>query len=236
MAGIPIGLDFGAIMPIGAAQDADLELLADTLPDFEAVVIAACLATTRRRGILLMAVGRPQVSIRLGTTGRSDVEKDFAAIGDSGEAQAKRYQASLGTRVCEAERRAGKASQGRRAPGRCSADVQRGDQHGQPDHRRQLCASPTAAPPSVGRRDHHTAGRRPKRRRASGCWRPVDPLYAAQMRYDQALPKRIAAARALTTDQLAVVQTGLKKELDDTTALYGKHGTPSATRASRRWN
>jgi uncharacterized protein (TIGR02594 family) len=38
--------------------------------------------------------GRPQVSIRLGTSGRADVEKDFAAIGDAGDAQAKRYAAS----------------------------------------------------------------------------------------------------------------------------------------------
>jgi hypothetical protein len=40
MAGVPIGLDFGAIMLIGAAQDADLELLAEVLPEFEAIVIA----------------------------------------------------------------------------------------------------------------------------------------------------------------------------------------------------
>jgi hypothetical protein len=49
-------------------------------------------------------MGRPQVSIRLGTTGRSDVERDFAAIGDSGEAQAKRYQASWERASAEAER------------------------------------------------------------------------------------------------------------------------------------
>jgi hypothetical protein len=40
MAGIPIGLDFAAIMLVAAAQDADLELLAEILPDFEAIVIA----------------------------------------------------------------------------------------------------------------------------------------------------------------------------------------------------
>jgi hypothetical protein len=39
--GGPIGLDFGAIMLIGAAQGADLELLSEVLPDFEAVVIAS---------------------------------------------------------------------------------------------------------------------------------------------------------------------------------------------------
>lgn len=35
MAGAAVGLDFGAIMAIGAGQDVDLELLADTLPAFE---------------------------------------------------------------------------------------------------------------------------------------------------------------------------------------------------------
>jgi hypothetical protein len=40
MAGIPIGLDFGAIMLTGAALEADLELLAEVLPEFEAAVMA----------------------------------------------------------------------------------------------------------------------------------------------------------------------------------------------------
>jgi hypothetical protein len=40
MAGVPIGLDFGAIMLVAAAQDVDLELLSETLPDFESIVIA----------------------------------------------------------------------------------------------------------------------------------------------------------------------------------------------------
>jgi hypothetical protein len=122
MAGVPIGLDFGAIMLIGAAQDADLELLAEVLPDFEAIVIAAWRRRPDddfRRGIHLMA--DVQVSIRLGTTGRGDVERDFAAIGDSGEAQAKRYPGRLGTRVCRSRTRAGQAGQGRRAPAAVSA-------------------------------------------------------------------------------------------------------------------
>ena len=41
MAGIPIGLDFTAIVLAGAASGADLELLAEVLPDFEVIVIAA---------------------------------------------------------------------------------------------------------------------------------------------------------------------------------------------------
>jgi hypothetical protein len=39
MAGVPMGLDFGAVMAIGAAQDVDLELLADTLPEYETAIL-----------------------------------------------------------------------------------------------------------------------------------------------------------------------------------------------------
>jgi hypothetical protein len=39
MAGVATGLDFGAIMAIAHAQDADLALLADTLPDFEIALL-----------------------------------------------------------------------------------------------------------------------------------------------------------------------------------------------------
>jgi hypothetical protein len=41
MTGLPIGLDFAAIMLTGAAQAADLELLSEVLPDFEGIVIAS---------------------------------------------------------------------------------------------------------------------------------------------------------------------------------------------------
>jgi hypothetical protein len=41
MAGVPIGLDFAPIMLLGAGQGADLELLSEVLPDFEAVVLAS---------------------------------------------------------------------------------------------------------------------------------------------------------------------------------------------------
>lgn len=40
MAGIPVGLDFGAVMAVAVAQEADLELLSDTLPEFEAALLA----------------------------------------------------------------------------------------------------------------------------------------------------------------------------------------------------
>lgn len=38
--GGPFGLDFGAVLMMGAAMGADLELLADVLPDVEAARIA----------------------------------------------------------------------------------------------------------------------------------------------------------------------------------------------------
>lgn len=40
MAGTPVGLDFGAIMTVGAALGADLSLLAEILPDVELTIIA----------------------------------------------------------------------------------------------------------------------------------------------------------------------------------------------------
>lgn len=39
MAGQPFALDFGAIMTMGAALGADLEMLADVLGDVEAAII-----------------------------------------------------------------------------------------------------------------------------------------------------------------------------------------------------
>lgn len=41
MAGVPIGLDFTAVILMASAQDADLELLTDVLPEFEAILIAS---------------------------------------------------------------------------------------------------------------------------------------------------------------------------------------------------
>jgi hypothetical protein len=43
MAGVPVALDFAAVMAVGAAQDADLELLSDILPDYETVLLASTL-------------------------------------------------------------------------------------------------------------------------------------------------------------------------------------------------
>lgn len=40
-AGVALGLDFAAVMAIGEALEADLELLAETLPDFEFAVVTA---------------------------------------------------------------------------------------------------------------------------------------------------------------------------------------------------
>lgn len=41
MAGVPVGLDFGAIMTVAAALDVDVELLAEVLPDVETTILVA---------------------------------------------------------------------------------------------------------------------------------------------------------------------------------------------------
>lgn len=41
MAGIALGLDFGAVLALGQAQGADVELLAEVLPEIEPLVLAA---------------------------------------------------------------------------------------------------------------------------------------------------------------------------------------------------
>jgi hypothetical protein len=40
MDGKPFALDYAAVMAIGAALGADMEMLADVLPDAEAVIVA----------------------------------------------------------------------------------------------------------------------------------------------------------------------------------------------------
>jgi hypothetical protein len=138
-----------------------------------------------------MAVARPQVSIRLGTTGRSDVEKDFAAIGDSGEAQAKRYQAAWERASAERRSRAGQASQGRCAPGIDQRDP--GPAPDQPGHRRQHHRQRHWRRQGVSGRVHRSWT--PAEASAKRLLAAVDPLYAAQMRYDQALAEANALQR-----------------------------------------
>jgi len=41
MAGVPVGLDFGAVLAIAAAQGTDLDLLSDVLPDVEISIVSA---------------------------------------------------------------------------------------------------------------------------------------------------------------------------------------------------
>ena len=41
MNGVAVGLDFGAVMTMGAAREADLEMLADVLPFVESRILAA---------------------------------------------------------------------------------------------------------------------------------------------------------------------------------------------------
>jgi hypothetical protein len=41
MGAAAIGLDFSAVLMMGAAQQADLELLSEVLPEYESIVIVA---------------------------------------------------------------------------------------------------------------------------------------------------------------------------------------------------
>ena len=49
-AAVPIGLDFGAVMAFAAAQGANLDLVADALPDVERAVIAALAEAMTQEG------------------------------------------------------------------------------------------------------------------------------------------------------------------------------------------
>lgn len=41
MSGVPVGLDFGAIMAVAGPMGADLEMLSEALPDLESAILSA---------------------------------------------------------------------------------------------------------------------------------------------------------------------------------------------------
>jgi uncharacterized protein (TIGR02594 family) len=166
---------------------------------------------------------RPQVSIRLATDGKAQVVRDFGDVGDAGDVQAKRISAAYNRAATDADSALARVQKAAArmasiAPTATGATNMvnpiTGGSYAQADGRAQASAAAIAA-------SYDQADASARRLLAS-----VDPLYAAQMRYDAALQEAIGLQKigALTTDQLAVVQTGLKKQLDDTTLLYGKHG------------
>jgi uncharacterized protein (TIGR02594 family) len=166
---------------------------------------------------------RPQVSIRLATDGKAQVVRDFGDVGDAGDVQAKRISAAYNRAATDADSALARVQKAAArmasiAPTATGATNMvnpiTGGSYAQADGRAQASAAAIAA-------SYDQADASARRLLAS-----VDPLYAAQMRYDAALQEAIGLQKigALTADQLAVVQTGLKKQLDDTTLLYGKHG------------
>jgi hypothetical protein len=134
-------------------------------------------------------MGRPQVSIRLGTSGRGDVERDFAAIGDAGEAQAKRYQASWERASAEAEARARQAGQGRARMSAASATPLQ----------QQINATTGVGAVQSGNAKAAASALAAELDRAEAEARQliasIDPLFAAQARYE-AQVERINAVKA----------------------------------------
>jgi uncharacterized protein (TIGR02594 family) len=134
--------------------------------------------------------GRPQVSIRLGTTGRGDVERDFAAIGDSGEAQARRYQSAWERASAEAERALDKQA---KAAARLAAvvpntPVQQSINVATGVGSVQTGNAKAAAAALAAELDHAEA-------EARQLIAAIDPLFAAQSRYEAQI-ERIHAVRA----------------------------------------
>jgi hypothetical protein len=115
----------------------------------------------------------PRVSIRLGTDGKAQVVKDFADIGDSGDAQAKRIGGVRARRGDWPRPRSRSSTRPRSAWPRSGPVELRRDQPRQPDHRRQLCAGRRRAA-GLGARDRRAdGGRRAGRATAAGVDRPA---------------------------------------------------------------
>jgi uncharacterized protein (TIGR02594 family) len=134
--------------------------------------------------------GRPQVSIRLGTTGRGEVERDFAAIGDSGEAQARRYQSAWERASAEAERALDKQAKAaaRMASVQPTSAVQQTINQATGVGSVQGGSAKAAAAALAAELDHAEA-------EARQLIAAIDPLFAAQSRYAAQIT-RINAVRA----------------------------------------
>lgn len=167
---------------------------------------------------------QPRVSIRLGTDGKAQVVKDFADIGDAGDAGAKRISSAFqrDSAVAEAAlEKLNKTAQRLAAVSPVAGGPSNlinpitGGSYAQADGAAQASARAI--------QQQMQAGEQAARRLLAA----VDPLYAAQMRYDTALAEANTLQRqgSMTTAQLATVQTGLKAQLNEQIALYGKVGS-----------
>lgn len=167
-----------------------------------------------------MPVGRPQVSIRLGTTGRSDVEKDFAAIGASGEGQARRYAAAWERAGADAER----------ALERQAAAAAKLQSVGATPMQRQINASTGVGSATDGRAKASAAALAQEldhaEREARQLIAAIDPLFAAQGRY-AAQVERINAVKAsgqLTDARYQQLLAHEKTLLDQSTQAAQRNG------------
>lgn len=163
---------------------------------------------------------RPQVSIRLGTDGKAQVERDFADLGESGDASAKRIgmayeraadqaDAAL-AKLAKAQQRLAAVAPSGSGPSNLINPIT-GGSYAQADGAAQASARSMAQQMEQG----EAAARR--------LLAAIDPLYAAQLRYDTALAEANMLQRqgSLTSAQLAQVQAGLKNELNQQIGLYG---------------
>jgi uncharacterized protein (TIGR02594 family) len=170
-------------------------------------------------------MGRPQVSIRLGTTGRGDVERDFAAIGDSGEAQAKRYQSAWERASAEAERALDR--QAKAAARMQSANVSPVQQ--------QINATTGVGSVQSGNAKAAAAALASQLEKAEQEARQliaaIDPLFAAQARYESQI-ERINAVRAtgqLTEARYQQLIANEKVVLDQATAASLRNANARGT-------
>jgi len=163
---------------------------------------------------------QPRVSIRIGTDGKATVVKDFVDIGDAGDAQSKRIAAAFQRDSALAEaaiEKLNKTAQRAAAigPGGSGAtnliNPITGGSYAQADGAAQASAR-------AMQQQFAAAEASAQRLLAS-----VDPLFAAQMRYNQALEEAQVAYRAgaLSAEQYQQVQTGLKAQLDGQTVALG---------------
>jgi hypothetical protein len=185
--------------------------------------------------------GKPQVAIRLGTDGKAQVKQDFQEIGDAGDATATRLQRrfeqqSQATQAAMAQQAATAAKLAAIQP-QTAMQMQVSQAVGTgfgADFEGSARRSALAMKDLLAQEDALT-------QRAETLRRAVDPLYAAQQRYDTEIREAntlLAAGRigqdvhtaAVTASQLALARA--KKELDGHTSSLGLNRMQAITAQS----
>jgi uncharacterized protein (TIGR02594 family) len=169
--------------------------------------------------------GRPQVSIRLATDGKAQVTRDFAEIGDSGEAQAKRYQTAWERASTAAQTAiANETKAAERLAAVTATPVQQQVNRatgvgGEPSGNARASAAALSQQLDQAERD------------ARQLIAAIDPLFAAQARYE-AQVERINAVKAtgqITEQRYQQLMANEKAVLDQATAAAGRHGLASGS-------